>query len=308
MYLAKDFIETPEGLAFAVVENGLELGRVLCFLRYVLTNGNWSKVNTEQANQLLQTHYPDFLYYSIERDTSLHAVSDNRIKSHHQPRVRLQELMGQEPVDAVHADLQVLLDLYQTKGIGLDNIGVTGSLLLGAHNTQSDIDLVVYNRQTFNQLRSITEQLIAADRLQVLSTNDWQSCYQRRSCEISLEDYIWHEQRKLNKAMINGRKFDLGLVTVNTEPPRSYKKIGFKKCTATVTDDQRSFDYPAIFQIDCPDIAEIVCYTATYFGQAFTGETVEVAGLVEQSQGRQRLIVGSSREAGGEYIKVIKHN
>jgi predicted nucleotidyltransferase len=36
MFFAKDFIETAEGLIFAVVERGVEDGKALCFLRYVL--------------------------------------------------------------------------------------------------------------------------------------------------------------------------------------------------------------------------------------------------------------------------------
>jgi len=43
MFFAKDFIETAEGLIFAVVEQGLEGGKALCFLRYVLTPSGWKK-------------------------------------------------------------------------------------------------------------------------------------------------------------------------------------------------------------------------------------------------------------------------
>lgn len=305
MYLAKDFIETSEGLVFAVVENDTEQGRVLCFLRYIGANGGWSKVNTERANKLLQESHPDYIYYSSVRDATLHAVFVDRVKVHHQPRIVLQKLIKIDAVDAVQEDCQQLLGLYQQQGINLEHVGVTGSLLIGAQKAQSDIDLVIYNRKTFMQIRSVTKNLIAADSVQALSISDWQDSYHRRSCEISLDDYIWHEQRKVNKALINGRKFDLGLLTVAAQSSIAYKKQGRVKFTAMVTGDEQSFDYPAVFQIDHPQIAEIVCYTATYVGQALTGEAIEAAGLLEQSaQGQQRLIVGSSREAKGEYIKV----
>jgi predicted nucleotidyltransferase len=179
-------------------------------------------------------------------------------------------------------------------------------MLLNAQNTQSDIDLVIYDRKIFNEIRAITGRLIADNHLQDLSLSDWEASYHRRGCDISLEDYIWHEQRKLNKAIINGRKFDLGLVTDKSKQTISYKKRGHAKLTATVIDDEQSFDYPAVFKIDHPEIAEIVCYTATYVGQAFIGEIVEAEGLLEQTDvGPQRLLVGSSREAAGEFIKVV---
>jgi predicted nucleotidyltransferase len=49
-----------------------------------------------------------------------------------------------------------------------------------------------------------------------------------------------------------------------------------------------------------------VSYTATYTGQVKFGERVEISGLLERSSsGDQRVMVGSSREAEGQYIKVI---
>ncbi|MFT7235918.1 MAG: putative nucleotidyltransferase, partial [Methylophagaceae bacterium] len=58
------------------------------------------------------------------------------------------------------------------------------------------------------------------------------------------------------------------------------------------------------------EVTEILVYTNTYVGQAKTGEKIEVSGAVECdiATGKCRLIVGSSREAVGEYIKVIKDN
>lgn len=84
MYLAKDFVETPEGLIFAVVENTVEQGCVLGFLRYVkVANNGWCKVNTEQATRLLQQDYPEYLFYSKTIDVTLHGVAMKRIKTHH---------------------------------------------------------------------------------------------------------------------------------------------------------------------------------------------------------------------------------
>ena len=72
-------------------------------------------------------------------------------------------------------------------------------------------------------------------------------------------------------------------------------------------DDTAAFDYPAEFKLNHPHIDSVVSFTATYTGQAVKGEMVEVSGLVEQnSQGIKRIVVGSSREAHGEYIKVMQ--
>ncbi len=76
---------------------------------------------------------------------------------------------------------------------------------------------------------------------------------------------------------------------------------------ATVIDDSAAFAYPAEFAIDHDILTSIVSFTATYNGQAIKGERVEVSGIIEQAaDGSQRIVVGSSREAHGEYIKVIR--
>ncbi len=341
MFFAKDFIETAEGLIFAVVEQGLEDGKVLCFLRYVLESSGWKKVATEQANQLLQQHYPDYLHYSPVLDAHLHAVAADRIVKHHQPKHRLQQIMQANRHDiardgvyaasqsgtgaaiardgvyaasqsgagaaAVERDLFRLCELFGQHGLELAQTGVTGSILVGVQNPDSDIDLVCYGREVFHQCRAITRKLIEHGHLQDLNDQDWRQSYQRRSCDLSFDDYVWHERRKGNKAVINGRKFDLNFIdSCASVGAVAYQKCGAITLQCRVIDDTRAFDYPAEFKIDHDEIGSIVSFTATYTGQAVSGEMVEVSGVLEQSeQGVQRIVVGSSREAHGEYIKVI---
>jgi len=307
MFFAKDFIETAEGLIFAVVEQGLEDGKALCFLRYVRKPSGWKKVATDPANQLLQQHYPDYLHYSPVLDAHLHAVATGRIVKHHQPKHRLQDILQSNRHDAVERDLFDLCQLFEQHGLDLAQAGITGSVLVGVQNQESDIDLVCYGREVFHQCRAITGRLIEQGLLQTLNDLDWQQSYQRRSCELSFDDYVWHERRKCNKAVINGRKFDLNFI----DDSAGCKAVSYQKCGAVtlqcrVIDDTYAFDYPAEFKIDHQQIASVVSFTATYTGQAVSGELVEVAGVLEQSeQGVKRIVVGSSREAHGEYIKVI---
>jgi len=308
MFFAKDFLETAEGLIFAVVEQGLEGGKALCFLRYALTSSGWNKVATEQANHLLQQQHPDYLHYSPVLDAHLHAVAVDRIVKHHQPKHRLQQLMQAALHDAVERDVFRLCQLLGQHGLDLAQVGVTGSILVGVQNPSSDIDLVCYGREIFHQCRAITRKLIEQGHLQALNDRDWQQSYDRRSCDLSFDDYVWHERRKNNKAVINGRKFDLNFIDHSARPEAvAYQKCGAVTLQCRVIDDARGFDYPAEFKIDHRQIGSIVSFTATYTGQAVNGETVAVSGMLEQSEfGVKRIVVGSSREAHGEYIKVIQ--
>ena len=77
---------------------------------------------------------------------------------------------------------------------------------------------------------------------------------------------------------------------------------------AKILDDRYAFDYPAKFLIEHSDIKSIICFTATYNGQAKKGEWIEVSGQLEKStQGESQIVVGATREAKGEYIRVIHH-
>ncbi len=314
-FLPKDFIETSEGLCFAVVLAGTEVcdgvERVLCFLRYV-KNGTekkegWLKVSTEQANEYLGMHYPRYLHYSPKLDTQLHAVAVGLIVQHHKPKERLRQVLSMETRDKVEWDLFELCALFKQQGLDITQVGVTGSILIGAQQQNSDIDLVFYDRDIFHQARAITADLMKIQKLGDLAEKDWQEAYARRSCTLSLGEYVWHERRKFNKGLINGRKFDLNFVA---EPIGSgemiYHKRGSIKLQCRIIEDRYSFDYPALYSIDHDVIHSVVCFIATYTGQAHVGEMVEISGLLEETeQGNKRIVVGSSREAPGEYIKVI---
>jgi predicted nucleotidyltransferase len=308
IFFAKDFVETADELMFAVVADGIEQGKVLCFLRYIKGSVGWEKLSTAQANAFLERHHPHYLHYSPLLDAHLHAVAVSQILKHHPPKNRLQQIMRQQPLDAVERDVWQLGQLLQQHGLDLTHIGITGSILIGVQQHSSDIDLVCYRRDVFQQCRELTRQLVAQDQLQALNDNDWLASYQRRSCALSFADYVWHEQRKYNKAIVNGRKFDLNFIDA-TLPAESihYQKAGAITVQCRVIDDSRAFDYPAEFKLDHPLFATVVSFTATYTGQALTGEWVEISAFVEQTQaGVKRLVVGSSREADGEYIKVIR--
>lgn len=309
MYLAKDFIETAEGLIFAVIENGLEQGLVLGFLRYINVNNSLQKVNTVAANKFLFNNYPQYCYCSKSKQVHLHAVPVNAIFKHYQPRKRLQKILASKTTNQVENDLISLCKLFINLGLNMNLAGITGSILIRAQKPDSDIDLVFYSYSVFQKARQIIQQLIATTDCLQLTEHNWQDSYKRRQCNLSYSEYKWHEKRKFNKALINQRKFDLSFVpkVLTNKTTIKYKKLNPIVLKAQVIDDTLAYSYPAEFLLNDPHIKSIVSYTATYIGQAKAGEWVEVSGILEQSSNNiKRIIVGVSREAHGHYIKLIK--
>lgn len=307
-YQPKDFIETAEGLIFAVVTADPEDHRVLSFLRYRRSREGLQKLSSRDADELLKNLYPHYIHYSKARDVTLHGVHHDLVTVHHQPRQQLQEILRRDPCDEIEEKLQRLAGLLGEYGVDTEEMGVTGSLLIGAQNRESDIDLVFYRREAFSKAREIIRSLMQQKLLQPLDDVLWHDAYERRGCSLTLEEYLWHEARKYNKAAIDQTKVDISLLT----PERWQDLLRFKKyhrCNLKVriADDKHSFDYPARYLLDHPSVKQAVCYTATYLGQAEQGEYVEIQGRLEISAvGHLRIVIGSDREATDEYIKVIR--
>ncbi len=90
------------------------------------------------------------------------------------------------------------------------------------------------------------------------------------------------------------------------------------KIKCTVTDALASFDNPAIYKIgeveilSGPDLPvdELASFTHTYAGQVKEAERVVAQGKLEKitdissGKSRNRLVVGTTRESVGEYIKL----
>ncbi|MEM8736116.1 MAG: hypothetical protein AAGG44_17940, partial [Planctomycetota bacterium] len=225
---------------------------------------------------------------------------------HYSSRVFAAEIAERtKPVDPILAKAQSLLLEMLRCGVPNSEIGITGSALIGAHRAESDLDFVLYTREAF---RTVQQVVASAGESYRLGQGDWQSAFDRRQASISLEEYVWHESRKHNKLMIDGTKVDFGLQSVpGTWRPRGHVKKLRPVCfQAEVLNADFAFDTPARWVVDWETASEVVCWTATYVGQAFAGERVEVSGWLEETDRGNQVVVGTSREAASEYIRVLR--
>jgi len=310
-YLPKDFIQTKEGLIFAVVSYQPQAEKVGCFLRYIPNNRGFEKMGTAQANLLLKQVYPQYFYQSSQFDATFHAVKTDEIITHFKPEQRLKTVLAQKTHDEIEQKLQGLIPILVRFGVECDALGLTGSMLINQQGATSDIDLVVYGRKQFQKTRQAIEQAVAAGELEPLDEQLMWDNFQRRAGVLSLNEFTWHENRKFNKAVIEGCKFDIGMMCLSDEiehDKAQYQKQGGRIFKTKVIDDHRAFDFPAVYHVEDKLTPKVLSFTHTYVGQAKKGEIIEVSGAVERNvtTGKCRLIVGSTREADGEYIKVCK--
>ncbi len=305
----KDYIQTEDDLFCAVVSSIIENNCALVTCRYYRDKQNqFHKLEDEAADAFLKRKHPEYIYHSKFADVLMHAVPVGDIKTILRPESGLRRLLQSGANDAKQCDARHCIRLLLDSGVPIERLGITGSLLIDAHNERSDIDLLVYGRDHHLTVREHCKQLLKDGKLSPLSDADWRITYQRRDCELSFDEYYAHEKRKFNKFICKSSKVDISLIPLASECPVDkgpFKKRGFIALSAMVINDRYSYDYPARYTIDYADISEIVSYTSTYIGQAVVGERIAAAGHIEEdAAGKKRLLVGTSRAAKKEYIKI----
>lgn len=293
----RDFIEDKDGWLYAVstYDNTDSIG---CVLRYVpdeqgerihASGRRYTKYDFEEAYALIAKKKPQYAGL-------LHQVPYAEVKRVLKPDQEIGRIAREYP------RVQKLLDLFcLPKG----TIGCTGSLLCGLANEGSDIDMVVYGKHWFAAQRLVA-QGIRDGQVEELSPDMWRKVYDKRKPEIPYDQFVLHEQRKYNRGQIEGTYFDI-LYTrsydeIKSAPSGKGTVLGKMTIEATVEDSSLAFDNPAIYEVRHESVSRVLSFTHTYSGQALAGETIEACGVLEQHGSERWLIVGTTREARGEYI------
>jgi uncharacterized protein len=293
----RDFVEDVDGWLYAVsaYDNAERIG---CILRYVpdpcgvrvnQQGKRFRKIDFEEAYELVAACKPGYT-------DLIHRIPHADIVRIIKPEEEIHHVISRDK------RVKKLVDLF---GLPPGSIGCTGSLLCELEEPGSDIDLVVYGKAWF-QAQAHLKLLIEKGRVQDLSEETWLTIYRKRRPEITFEEFIRHEIRKWNRGGIEGTYFDLlytrSYSDLHAIAPGKGIETGKKKIEAKVTDASLSFDNPAVYQVDHELITRVLSFTHTYSGQACAGEVIEAVGVCEEHQGETWLIVGTTREARGEYI------
>jgi len=280
MIRQKDYLVTAEQLYFAVVSDLTESDKHLCVLRYARQgDGKIIKFDTHSADRFLAKHWPQYLFYSEQLDVHLHAVDESAIQMILRPSQIVNRCIGAEKLDGKCEQAGELINYLVDQGIDQERLGITGSVMLGFHGPESDIDFVVYGLQEFLHVRNTVRNLVTDHPEYQLDEGMWRSTYDRRNCDLVPEEFIKHETRKYNKLNWRGTKVDFSCIPETVvAAPEKYPVVKLPATTirARIIDDKNIFSLPARYVIDHPDITEIVTYTVTYEenSAAFLWDTV----------------------------------
>lgn len=310
-YRARDFVETSEGLAFALVLDGSSSDDLIATLRYRRNESGWVKLSTREAMEYLQVNRPDLLVHDPRFDCVVTRIPAGEILLHHRPENKLRERVEQAKLDSTPSRCRLTGILIQVaeclieSGIELGDLGVTGSYLLDAPNADSDLDLVIRSRHSFQRAREAFMRAIEEGIAQEPTESQWAQAWLKRAPSLTLDEFIWHQRRKGVNGWWDGVKVDLSLACPSRIPVTATKR-GRVTVRVRITDDQFAFDYPAVWQCAGGAVSELLTYSATYAGQVRSGEWAEARGMLEETNdGAMRLVIGSDREAQGDWLRVL---
>ncbi|MCC7564253.1 MAG: nucleotidyltransferase domain-containing protein [Methanobacterium sp.] len=330
----RDFIHTQDDLFFATTTYLHPKDRILSFLRYIpdpdgdrsLNGSRYSKVDSKQAYDFLNDSFPEYLFDCEVTGVEMMGVPAGKVKEILSPVERLKEIMNHPSPDELLLKVIKVANVFQEEaGIDQKHLGISGSVLPGLYDPQvSDIDFVVYGLKNHKKAMETFEYMkndVNSD-LKRIADDYWAKLYEKRikDSTLSYDEFRWYEERKNNRGVVDGTLFDI-LATKEWDEIQgtfgedTYEPCGTVKIEATVSDALAAFDNPAVYQVEDVNILEgpkvpineVASYTHTYSGQARDGEIITARGKLEKVMGRTtyyRLIVGTTRESLGEYIKL----
>jgi len=329
----RDFIYTSDDMFFATTTYLHPEDRIISFLRYIpdkkgdrlLNNNKYSKVNSKQAYNLLEKNFPEYLFNCEITSVQMMGVPKDRVEKILQPADRLKEIIECDDRNELLEKVVKLADTFhEHTGLSYAKMGISGSILPGLYNPDvSDIDFVIYGLENHrNVMDAFAEIKNQNGILEGIGEEYWERLYKKRIVDntLSYEEFRWYENRKHNRGIIEGTLFDI-LQTRDWNEIKGvygqtrYEPMGTIEIECTVTSALAAYDNPAVYNvedvsvIDGPEVLinEVASYTHTYSGQAQEGELIVARGKLEKVINQDityRLIVGTTREASGEYIKL----
>jgi len=320
-----DFVESSDGLFFDVKGLLHPPDRIVAYLRYypdkrgARSRGavRYSKVyELSERLRLLEERWPWYLYYDDIQGRALQGVPRASVLNLHKPEQRLMALLRLRQKDALEASAARLVEvLARESGLPPARFGISGSLLVGLHRPDSDIDVVAYGAEVAKHVHATLLALLEEDEcFHKYHTRDLKRLYVRRGLRhaIGFRDFALQERRKAFQGKFLDHEYFVRCVKNWREITERYGDVRYTplgRCaiSAQVLDDEESLMTPCTYLLERVRVLagvrsrrprEIVSFRGRFAEQARIGERIVARGRLERVKSEEsqhfRLVVGES--------------
>ncbi len=336
----RDFIQTTEGMLFCVTGYLHPPDKYTAYLKYSPAPvGKWKGGEVFYRREMsyyhvrkvaaivefLEQHYPHYVHYCPVRGIRFSMIPHQYVKEYYCPEDRLAQILA-HPRDALEEELcDMVAEIVAHAGIGAENLGITGSILLGIHDPRfSDIDLIVYGLENARRLKAMIQEG-RSERFRPVGEEErraWsQNIAERFPLTYGQARYL--ADRRWRYGYFGQRYFSLHPTRCDEEIREGYgdhvyRDRGVVRIAATVVEASESMFLPAIYRlgdvtileqeiegsVGDVEIEEVVSYEGLYCEAADAGDEIEARGKLESVDERAfRLVVGTTRLQGGGYLR-----
>ena len=268
--------------------------------------------------------FPDYIYECKDTKNWYFAVPRSKIRTVHDCRKGLQELLQipKKDLDPYLTLVVEMIEFLTKSGVKSENLGITHSTLLGNYTpSKSDMDILIFGKDNGWK---ISDYLKTAKhgKLHWKTDKEWADYYQEHktseSSHFSEEEYVRPLQRKPYEGMFGGTVFTL--FTVEEPDERWFlwgedkiEPLGTATITGTVTDHYNSLVRPGYYEIKDGKVVDthgkdlkldkslpirrVVTFSIPFVQQALKGEKITACGLLERVAPKEgkayyRIVIG----------------
>lgn len=304
-----DLIETHDGSVFDVKGLVHPPGRTIAFIRYFPDEkGNRSKnrityrkvYSFSERYRLLTERFPNYLVHDSIFDETLCEVPDSDVKKRHDPIEKLAQLRTDRSLDSLEDKVLQLAEVMKEKAdIPWGSIGISGSVLIGLHETISDVDPVVYGSVNCRRVYSVLQEMLNEPQSPFRSyrLDQLKKLFDFRSKDTAMDfqDFVRTESKKAFQGKFMETDYFIRFVKDWNEIHEEYgdvryRNMGHAKIKATVTDDSDSIFTPCRYVIENVDVVDgpsvssikkIASFRGRFCDQARNGDNIIARGKVE---------------------------
>src|SRR5579875_705947 len=272
--------------------------------KYIKINDTYIKI--KDINEILKiVDYP-LLKKSkfLKRDALIFPFEE--IKLVYNPIAKLKRIL-KEPRDESEKRVKEFVELLaEESGESTASFGIGGSILLGLHRPDSDMDIAYYGKEPFKVYFAL-KKLREKKELDALPEEYMLKLYKEREAEeiMDYKTFELLEQRKLIEGKFKDKIYSIKFVNRKEYEPSLV--LGDFETNVIIEDDSQNFLFPSIYQVK--DISgkrfDVISFKLRYAEMLKKGEHALIRGQLEKDkQGNMRVVIQSNKD----YIKPLLYS